>query len=415
MEITRHIRPDLLELKLKGRMDAIWSEHVSKALSDGIRAGHHTIDLDLAEVPYLSSAGIRVLIQYFKQLKGIGGRLSIAAVSPEVRKVLMMSGVTALMASSERPVEARREPASVQPEAPRAMDRTFEWSVLREGAVMRSRVLGKIEALRQLSGSLEECQSVAFPCHAIGLGLGAFGAEPAECRERFGEFLAVAGAAACLPADGTNKPDYVIAEGTLIPSLQVVYGLYGEGEFASLLRFEGREKETISLSQIADACLQLHPSQTVALALVAETSALVGAALQRSPLSAMPRSEGHDLFHFPEIRDWLGFTAETAFNDSVSLILGMATRQPSGPAAAWFRPLRSAGDIQGHFHAAAFSYRPIRRGKILLTDTVASLFDSQNAQGVLHLLNDWRKVNGVGESRFLRGACWCSPVEWNPY
>jgi hypothetical protein len=30
--------------------------------------------------------------------------------------------------------------------------------------------------------------------------------------------------------------------------------------------------------------------------------------------------------------------------------------------------------------------------------------------GLLHLVNDWREASGAGESLFLRGACWCSPL-----
>ena len=45
----------------------------------------------------------------------------------------------------------------------------------------------------------------------FALGIGAFGASDADCRDRFGEFIAVAGAAAYLPGDGTDVPDYLVA------------------------------------------------------------------------------------------------------------------------------------------------------------------------------------------------------------
>ena len=60
MEISSHTSEGRLELHLKGRFDANWADHVGSAIESAIRAGHHQIDLDLAEVDYLSSAGIQI-------------------------------------------------------------------------------------------------------------------------------------------------------------------------------------------------------------------------------------------------------------------------------------------------------------------------------------------------------------------
>jgi hypothetical protein len=60
----------------------------------------------------------------------------------------------------------------------------------------------------------------------------------------------------------------------------------------------------------------------------------------------------------------------------------------------------------GHFHAAAFSYRPLKKGDIDLQATVTSLFETETLQGVLHLLTDNREAAGPQQSEFVRGACW---------
>ena len=64
----------------------------------------------------------------------------------------------------------------------------------------------------------------------------------------------------------------------------------------------------------------------------------------------------------------------------------------------------------GHFHAAPFSHRTLPIGEIDLKGTVASLFETQHLQGVLHLLADYREAAGLGESEFVRGACWAAPL-----
>jgi hypothetical protein len=64
----------------------------------------------------------------------------------------------------------------------------------------------------------------------------------------------------------------------------------------------------------------------------------------------------------------------------------------------------------GHFHAAVFSHRTLPIGEIDLKATVAPLFESQRLHTVLHLLSDYREPDGLGESEFVRGACWAAPL-----
>ena len=77
MEITTHIHEERCVLELNGRLDANWSEHVGQAIETAIRSGQHHIDLDFGKIHYVSSAGLRILIKYFKQLKSARGSLRI--------------------------------------------------------------------------------------------------------------------------------------------------------------------------------------------------------------------------------------------------------------------------------------------------------------------------------------------------
>ena len=74
----------------------------------------------------------------------------------------------------------------------------------------------------------------------MAVGLGAFGNHFEDCQGRFGEFLAVAGAAAYQPTDGSNVPDYQMSEAMFVPELQVLYSLNCDGPFARLARFESK-------------------------------------------------------------------------------------------------------------------------------------------------------------------------------
>ena len=132
------------------------------------------------------------------------------------------------------------------------------------------------------------------------LGLGAIGPDFASCRERFGEFLTVAGAGAYLPTDGTNTPDYLVSAGNSVPDISVLYGLECRGNFSHLVRFEAADDHgAATLSALAESCLSIADADAVGLVIVAESNGLIGAALRRSP--AVPADQGAP-FSFPAIR-----------------------------------------------------------------------------------------------------------------
>lgn len=414
MEITRTPRAEFVELKLKGRMDAVWSDHVAGALNECVRAGHRVIAVDMAGVDYISSAGIRILVLHSRQLKSIQGRLFVTNASGAVRSVLELAGLNALLQaekialmevaaeSGERPLQKITLPQAG------ATAEVFEMAT---GSIMRVDWPGNPSPWLEGAGQPASCSSVEFPADVIGLGLGAFGDGGDAGGGRFGEFLAAGGGVVCQPADGSNRADYMLQQGALTPAVKVAYGIVGRGDPARLMRFDkGPEQPGLALSAVAQACLDAVGSDAVALVMVAETVSLVGASLQRAPLVSPTASSSRNIFAFPEVRDWLSFTAEAAFANSSSLVVGFATSGKRALNLRLLKPLVPSGELCGHFHAAAFPYRPLRKGKVGVVESVQSLFESGHVLGVLHLLNDWRDANGAGESRFLRGACWCAPL-----
>lgn len=412
MEIHRQPQPEMMVLRLVGRLDAAWSGHVGDAIAECVQTGHHALGIDMAGVDYISSAGIRVLLFHSRQLKEIEGRFVLLNTAGEVRRVLLLAGLDALLHETAPPRESAgsgERPSGgataliIGKDGARA-----EAHDLDAGATMSAREIGDAECWLRGDGDPGSLEAADFGGGLMGVGLGALGGGEI----RLGEFLAVSGAAIAQAADGTDRPDYVLEQGSLVPSVRVAYGILGRGSFAKLLRFEkGPESAGMPMSDLAAACLDLTGGTAAAIVMVAETAALVGAALQRAPVHDNRAGAGDGLFTFPGIREWLSFTAETAFPKSTTLVVGFVEREPRRSGMKYLRPMRPGDGLVGHFHAAAFPYRPIRRGRLDLIGAVLPLFDNENVLGVLHLMNDWRSPNGVGESLFLRGACWCSPVE----
>jgi anti-anti-sigma factor len=411
MEITKSHTADALDVVVDGRLDGYWADHLDTALGDAVREGHHRIRLDCAKVSFISSAGIGVLAKFYKELAAINGLFVVVNPSKPVITVLRITRLADMLVEPAAPdaATAAREKPARQFEREKAEFDVFD---LGARAPLTCRAIGDPRPLA--SGAFGEEQSVSLEALSptLAIGVGAFGDNFADCKPRFGELLSVVGATAYQPADGTNVPDYLLNTGSLGADVRMLYGLMCEGPFSHLVRFEALHADApLGLAQLVACCLDQVETQSLGFVILAEASGLVGASLRRSPAETR---KDPDFFQHPGVQGRLTFTAERAFTRSVALAAGIATR--TAPAAALaqdaqamqLRPL-GAGCF-GHVHAAAFPFRPLKKGLVAVGETVTSLFEPEALLGVLHLLNDDRGAAGAGESEFIRGACWIGPL-----
>ncbi len=413
MEITRSENDGVLDLVVVGRLDGYWADHLDAALTEAIRGGHHRLRLDCSKVSFLSSAGIGVLVKFHKELARINGAFFVVNPSKPVSTALRITRLLDLLVEpspADTTVVARERPA-------RRIEQDgagFDIYDLGARAPLTCRTVGSATPLSTGAFADEHCFTLDSLSPTFAIGVGAFGDSFADCRARFGELVSVAGATAYQPADGTNVPDYLLGSGALASDVRVLYCLACDGPFSHLIRFEMLQAgATIGLARLLATCLDAANTASIGIVVVAEAAGLVGAALRRSPAQ---RLEDADFFTHPGVRTRLTFTAEPAFVRSVALAAGVVTRPvagekavPEGNIAAQLRPI--GGGCAGHVHAAAFRFRPIRKGPIDFAQTVSGLFDADQLMGVLHLLHDAeRGAAGAGESEFVRGACWIGPI-----
>lgn len=404
MEIVTQQLGDALEVKVTGRLDNYWTEHLRGNLEEIIRGGAHGVRLNASEITFLSSAGVGLLVKLHTQLKGIGGSFLVTSPSPRVKQVLDLCQLSPILIAQT----ATPAPAAVHKSEDRrfsSLAGSFEVIECASAQPLICERIGDPGLLKGGSFGPGDSRMVAYPETTFGFGLGAFGNGFEDARTRFGEFLAVGGSAAYLPTDGTNVPDFLVSSGDLVPEMNVLYGLRGEGGFSRLMRFETSNTEgPIALAELVRTALEISGAPAIGMVMVVESAGLVGAALRRSPAASAGVSDA--IFQYPEIRSWLSFSTERLYLRSLALISGVAASSECSPLASLLRPLGRGAWPAGHFHAAAFSYRPLQKGSIDLKSTVTTLFETETLQGVLHLLTDDRVAAGMQQSEFVRGACW---------
>ncbi len=91
MDISENSRDGALVISAAGRMDSTTAGALEAVLPARVKENKAVV-LSLADVPYVSSAGLRVLLIGAKAAKAAGNRLVITGVAPAVREVFDISG-----------------------------------------------------------------------------------------------------------------------------------------------------------------------------------------------------------------------------------------------------------------------------------------------------------------------------------
>ena len=93
MEVTTQEFKQCNLITVKGRVDSATAAQLGDALEATTKGGRYKIVLDMSDVEYMSSAGMRVLIVAQKECKRLKrGEVVLAVVSERIKEALELAG-----------------------------------------------------------------------------------------------------------------------------------------------------------------------------------------------------------------------------------------------------------------------------------------------------------------------------------
>ncbi len=95
MTLTTEKNGNELTVRLSGELNTMTAPELSGLLSKEL-GGVKELTLDFADCDYVSSAGLRVLLATFKQMKAANGSMELANVGENFRDVLENTGLDAV-------------------------------------------------------------------------------------------------------------------------------------------------------------------------------------------------------------------------------------------------------------------------------------------------------------------------------
>jgi anti-anti-sigma factor len=92
LAVTSYEKAGVTFVKMKGSLAATTAEQGNKEMKRILDAGAKKIVLNLADVNYISSGGIRVIMMTYKLLNGAQGEMKLSSAKGMVKEALQASG-----------------------------------------------------------------------------------------------------------------------------------------------------------------------------------------------------------------------------------------------------------------------------------------------------------------------------------
>lgn len=94
MEIKTSISNQNFIISLKGRLDTITSPQLEEEINHYSLDEFKTVTVNMRELEYISSAGLRVILMLHKNMIKSGGKLALVNVNDMVMEIFSMTGMT---------------------------------------------------------------------------------------------------------------------------------------------------------------------------------------------------------------------------------------------------------------------------------------------------------------------------------
>lgn len=96
MEIKTRTEKSAVVISIKGKVDTVTAPELGRCLSEPIDKGENILILNMADLDYISSAGLRVILSEAKKLKAKQGDILLAGLQGAVKEIFEISGFSTI-------------------------------------------------------------------------------------------------------------------------------------------------------------------------------------------------------------------------------------------------------------------------------------------------------------------------------
>jgi stage II sporulation protein AA (anti-sigma F factor antagonist) len=97
---------DVALITVKGYLDVDTATEFEHHLANQLHHGRRHFLLDLSEVPFMDSSGLRIILHVYQEARELPGSVHIISPTPAVQRVLDLTGVSITVPVSQSAEEA---------------------------------------------------------------------------------------------------------------------------------------------------------------------------------------------------------------------------------------------------------------------------------------------------------------------
>jgi anti-anti-sigma factor len=405
MNIKSERKNGILVVAPVGRLDAFEAASLGKELETLLKEDDSYLVLDMAEVPYLSSGGIRVLLAIQKKLAEKNGQVCLCGLTEYPAQVLRMVGVDSVF-TTYNTVDTAVDHLSILEKMKRSGkdwqhlpcylrgDTSFHiFHATNNSAMLK--IVGNLMKVMHATLEPGDIRQRHFSEAEYSIGLGALGSGMDDCLPLLGEMITIGGTMVWLPTDGNDTPDFLIPQkdtGEVV--IHTGLNLALDGEFNDIILVgNADESKPITIGDLYKAIFdiarerQMPHRSLVSVAMVADLEALFSSGVKISPAKKFaPANNG--LITDPEnIAKWMDINTEPKFPGRTMVSFGLG--------------LDLTADLSSLSKPAldnVFYLHPANVGdKKMMLHNHGVVFESLEWQYVLNLDSEIRRIVRQGE------------------
>jgi anti-anti-sigma factor len=97
MDISEDKKADVVILALSGKLDATTAKTFEDRIIGVINSGMPRLVVDLAQLEYVSSSGLRVFLLAAKRLQSTDGKIVLCSLKGHIRQVFDLAGFSSIL------------------------------------------------------------------------------------------------------------------------------------------------------------------------------------------------------------------------------------------------------------------------------------------------------------------------------
>jgi len=432
MDVLAEDRGDCLILKPVGRLDTTGSNQLAETFRAECHEPHSGVIVDMSEVAYLSSAGLRVVLTMHKALRARHGTVVLVGANPFCRQVLEMTG----MAHAFPQCPSLEQALALCERAARERFALEHWEDLErwqaECGSFRLlvscpdrtvvRVLGRVKDVLCAAAGPAQLHSKRFSETEYSIGLGGLGDRLQDYFPVMGEMITIGGTMVWLPTDGHDTPDFLIPQvDTGGVTLRTVFNVSLAGQFNEVMLFESCEEKGTSLTTLYRTLFQFARGSRPAfrgvlgLALRGEMGAVYGSGVTRSPIKDLAPANGEMITDPSNFAEWFEVDTTPRYQQVTGLLCGVGVDLTSDLSSFdqaifndvfYLHPANIGGKTELlHTHGVFFSPLPMPERTASLEEEIKRVVEEGDFMDMRHLLDKCTVTSAV------LGVCYIQEFE----